>query len=420
MTSSHDALYRAICAHPDEDTPRLAFADLIEENGDDLRARFIRTQIALSRLPQYDAAWVKARLFEPDAATGWSMAHTLPKLPDGASWQRFEFRRGFPWKAGVLSLVAFVQNGEAIFEAAPIQAIDIDARDRPNLSVLADWPHLARLHKLEFSSGWFGALDIAQLAESAFAINITELGFEHDSITPEGLTALAASPLFSRLEGLELRSISSPSVLLVDSLAAASEPGMLSRLSLPYHRLRHDDVEHLCALPVMHELQHLDLSDNPLGVEGATALAESGIVRTLRTLNLSKTRPGVPGVKTLVESGRPAGLRMLDLSDNLLGPVAVKVLASCGSLRGLRVLNLTNNLVGDAGASALAASRTLAGLLELDLRDADIGDAGAHALAESPHLENLLRLDLRTRDDRSFSNAAREALLGRFGDRVCL
>ena len=30
MTTDRDALYRAICAQPDEDTPRLAFADLIE------------------------------------------------------------------------------------------------------------------------------------------------------------------------------------------------------------------------------------------------------------------------------------------------------------------------------------------------------------------------------------------------------
>lgn len=49
MTSSHDALYRAICAHPDEDTPRLAFADLIEEDGDGRRAAFIRAQVALAR-----------------------------------------------------------------------------------------------------------------------------------------------------------------------------------------------------------------------------------------------------------------------------------------------------------------------------------------------------------------------------------
>jgi uncharacterized protein (TIGR02996 family) len=421
MISSHDALFRAICAHPDEDTPRLAFADLIEEDGDTLRARFIRTQVALARTPAYDPAWVNARLSEADAATGWGMAHTLPKpLPGGYSWHRFEFRRGFPWKVGVLSLNAALQ-GDGIFEIAPIQALDIDARDRPDLGTLAEWPHLARLHKLEMSVGWFGTLDITRLAESEYATTLTELAFEFDGISPDGLTALAGSSLFARLHGLELRSNRFPSALLVDSLGAARDPGSLTRLSLPFNNLGRDDAEHLFALPVMTELQHLDLTDNKrLGVEGVTSLAESGIIRGLRILNLSNTRPGVPGVKALTEAGGLAGLRMLDLSDNGLGPVAMKVLAGCGGLRGLRVLNLASNLVGDTGATALAGSRALAGLLELDLRDADVSDAGAIALAESPHLDNLLRLDLRNRDDRILSAAAREALRERFGDKVCL
>ncbi|MBM3980681.1 MAG: TIGR02996 domain-containing protein [Planctomycetes bacterium] len=420
MTDTHDALYRAICAHPDEDTPRLAFADLIEEAGDPLRGRFIRTQVALARAPAYDPAWVRARQFEPDAATGWGMAHTLPKVPGGSSWHRFEFRRGFPWKVGVLSLGAFVAAGDAVFDAAPIQALDIDARDRPDLGALADWPHLARLHKLEFSVGWFGAGEIARLAGSEYATALTELGFEFDGIAPDGLTALAASPLFARLHGLELRSNAIPPALLIDSLAAAREPGSLSRLSLPFNRIGRADAEHLFALPLMREVQHLDVSDNPLGTEGVTALAESGVVRGLRTLNLSRTRPGVPGVKALVEAGGLAGLRLLDLSDNVLGPVAVKALAGCAGFRGLRVLNLANNLVGDAGATALAAGRALSGLLELDLRDADVSDEGATALAESPHLGNLLRLDLRARDGRELGPDARAALTARFGDHVSL
>jgi uncharacterized protein (TIGR02996 family) len=421
MTSSHDALYRAICAHPDEDTPRLAFADLIEERGDDLRARFIRTQVALARVPEYDAEWVKARQFEPDAATGWSRTEDLPKpLPAGASWQRFEFRRGFPWKVGVRSLREFLGGGGAVFDAAPVQALDIDAGDRPDRGALADWPHLARLRKLEFSSGWFGADDLARLGDSESAANVTELGFEFDGITPEGLAALAASELFPRLTGLELRSNNIPGALVADSLAEARGPGALSRLGLPYNRFGRDDAEQLVALPLMRQLQHLDLSDNRLGVPGVTALAESGVARGLRILNLCNTKPGVPGVKALVESGGLGGLRMLDLSHNALGPVAVKALANCGSLRGLRVLSLANNLVGDAGAAALAGSRALGGLLELDLRDADVGESGARALAESPHLENLLRLDLRTRDGRPLSADATRALVRQFGDRVRL
>ena len=420
MTSSHDALYRAICAQPDEDTPRLVFADLIEEDGDHLRARFIRTQVALARLPPYDADWVNARRHEPDASTGHCMAHTLPKVPAGSGWHRFEFRRGFPWKVGVLSLGALVQCNDELFAAAPIRALDIDARDRPDLAVLAEWPQLARLHKLELSVGWFGASGIARLAESEYATNLTELGFEADGIAPDGLRALAASPLFARLTGLELRSLQIPSALLVDALGAAHEAGALSRLSLPFNRIGRDDAEHLFRLPIVRELQHLDISDNRLGVDGVTALAESGVVRGLRVLNLSNTKPGVPGVKALTEAGGLAGLRLLDLSDNALGPVAVKALAGCGGLRGLRALNLSSNLVGDAGASALAAARALAGLLELDLQNAGVGDVGALALAESPNLDGLLRLDLRTRDNRPLGKVARAALAERFGDNVSL
>jgi len=420
MTSSHDALYRAICAQPNEDTPRLMFADLIEEGGDQLRAQFIRTQVALAHVPVYDPAWVKARLHEPDAATGWGMAHTLPKVPGGYSWQRFEFRRGFPWKVGVHSWAEFWNAGDAVFGIAPIQALDISAQDG-DLSDFACWPHLDRIRKLDVSDGWNNELNIIHLAESEYATGITELAFEFDGLAPDGLRALAGSALFTRLTALELRSVQLLPALLADSLGAAREPGALSRLSLPFNRIERDTAEHLFALPVMHGLQHLDLSDNKrLGVEGVTALAESGVVRGLRILNLSNTKPGVPGMKALVETGGLAGLRMLDLSDNGLGPVAMKVLAGCGGFRGLRVLNLTSNPVGDAGATALAGNRSLAGLLELDLRDADIHDAGAVALAESPHVDNLLRLDLRNSDNRSLGGAAREALAERFGDRVRL
>ena len=36
------ALLAAILAHPEEDTPRLLYADYLQEQGDDERARFIR------------------------------------------------------------------------------------------------------------------------------------------------------------------------------------------------------------------------------------------------------------------------------------------------------------------------------------------------------------------------------------------
>jgi uncharacterized protein (TIGR02996 family) len=43
-------LLKAIIDDPQDDLPRLAFADWCEENGDDTRAEFIRVQVELARL----------------------------------------------------------------------------------------------------------------------------------------------------------------------------------------------------------------------------------------------------------------------------------------------------------------------------------------------------------------------------------
>src|SRR5262245_51635979 len=44
-----DALRRAILAEPDDDTPRLVYADWLQENGNTDRAEFIRAQIEAVR-----------------------------------------------------------------------------------------------------------------------------------------------------------------------------------------------------------------------------------------------------------------------------------------------------------------------------------------------------------------------------------
>jgi uncharacterized protein (TIGR02996 family) len=420
MTDSHDALYRAICAKPDEDTPRLAFADLLEEHGDALRARFIRTQIALSRGTAYDAPAVNARLREPDAAHGWTMAHTLPKLPTGFTWRRFEFRRGFPWKVTLASWDALA-SGDELFATAPVQALDVDVLSTVGISGglwrLAEWPHLARLRRLDFAHGRFDANDVHLLTEAPGAERITELAFAFDALEQSGLAALAGSELFARLSSFELRTSALLPALLVDALGAAREPGVLDRVCLQDNGIGRDDAAHLFALPALRNVRELDLSDNPLTAQGVRALAESDVPRGLRSLNLSRTRPGVPGVRALLAARGLEGLRALDLSDNALGPVAARAVAVCAALRGLRCLNVSHNPLGDAGADALAGAGALAGLLELELRDAQLTDAGAEALAASPHLGGLIRLDAR---DNELTAKGRAALSERFGDRAAV
>ena len=43
-----DALLVAVCSVPDDDLPRLVYADWCDENGQGDRAEFIRTQVELT------------------------------------------------------------------------------------------------------------------------------------------------------------------------------------------------------------------------------------------------------------------------------------------------------------------------------------------------------------------------------------
>ena len=68
MTSDREALLHAIAENPGDDTPRLAYADWLDEHADSLppdehatkRAEFIRAQVAVERLPEDDPARLAA------------------------------------------------------------------------------------------------------------------------------------------------------------------------------------------------------------------------------------------------------------------------------------------------------------------------------------------------------------------------
>src|SRR5437868_6697241 len=96
--NDRDALFAAILAHPDEDTPRLVYADYLEEQGEGEYAAFIRKQIELSKVEEWDELWIRAKYFDPDTVGGKN--RPLPKSPPPLWWnwsaERGLFRRGFP------------------------------------------------------------------------------------------------------------------------------------------------------------------------------------------------------------------------------------------------------------------------------------------------------------------------------------
>src|SRR4051812_12970586 len=93
---NHDAFRQAVCADPDDDTVRLAYADWLEEQGEAKHAEFIRTQVRLARAPEWDPFYVEVTKHRQELIHGHDFEATRPELPPGLEWPVGCFRRGFP------------------------------------------------------------------------------------------------------------------------------------------------------------------------------------------------------------------------------------------------------------------------------------------------------------------------------------
>ena len=102
-TTTGDALLADILASPDDDTPRLVYADWLMDNGDPLRGEFIALQCQLAREePGYTldlrANWVvHQRSGNPKIVRAAELVRHVLRRPGGHSpdWHWLEFRRGF-------------------------------------------------------------------------------------------------------------------------------------------------------------------------------------------------------------------------------------------------------------------------------------------------------------------------------------
>ena len=92
------AFLYAICKYPDEDLPRLAFADWLDEQGGSANtawAELIRVQVALARGSEPDQVRLveRERTCRPVVAAAWGGRIGLPEA-SGLAWGNW--RRGFP------------------------------------------------------------------------------------------------------------------------------------------------------------------------------------------------------------------------------------------------------------------------------------------------------------------------------------
>jgi uncharacterized protein (TIGR02996 family) len=173
--SERDAFLRAIAANVYEDTPRLAFADWLDERGEHDRAEFIRVQCELEPIrDRYEiprAAELHAReeelgsrgTFVCDPAKSW-----LGEVPAGwDGWQTgatIEYRRGFP-DTLALPVKTFLDFAAEVRKLHPTIRRVVLFRVNGYGERLAACPALEGLAELELAC-WYSDADARAIASS--------------------------------------------------------------------------------------------------------------------------------------------------------------------------------------------------------------------------------------------------------------
>jgi uncharacterized protein (TIGR02996 family) len=338
--SDENALLDAIWEHPHEDTPRLMYADWLDEHGQLERARFIRLQCELARLDDDDSS--RPGLLKRESGL-WNAHRRLYRQGLPERLRQYPFQRGFVAPpAQTLTGHQFLKVFWDLLPHAPLWALELRSTPSGELVRLFGDSRFARFGSLRLSG--YGQEVFRRMSESRFARNLVALDWSYSFAGP-------------------------------------------------------DDLGGLCRPDAAPHLRELNLDSAKLGDSGVERLASSHLAPQLRTLSLSSNGIGPAGVAALTRPGRFGSLEVLSLGydgnrQTREGDAMVAALTR-GTFPRLRTLRLFSMGLTDAAAQALAAWPGAPELRHLQLHgDVTIRAEGVRALARSPHLQRLGIIDL--------------------------
>ena len=358
--TDRDALLAAILAHPDEDTPRLMFADWLKDNGEADRGEFVRLQVEAAHAEPFSPA---AR--ELDAAAQRLLdRHT-------SAWTRHvtervvgcQFARGFVEHAAVNAATA-TRDLAALLAAEPVRSLQVVRFAFTTAAVSLDAffgiPQLARVARLDFSTLGAHADYFDRLAACPHLGALTDLNLRTSPVQPAWLRAVLVGRTLPALAGLDLADDVHLGLVLAEALPAASHR-RFKRLDLSYVRFLSDGIREVLAARCVREVEELRLAWR--GSAGAGPLTHLNLGWSipwdrLRVLDVDGQGIGDEGVREIASEAcrRPAlaPLRWLDAANNGLTAEAVRALVNSDAARlNLFHLDVRNNRLTAAHRAAL-------------------------------------------------------------------
>lgn len=310
---TEEDLLAQIRQRPDDDAPRLLFADWLDERGDP-RGEFVRLQCTLAALaadaPERGALAVRHAELESVQRQHAQQALSRFGIRD------FRFSRGF-----------------------------IDRLHVSGAQFLELWRTLAPLAPAVRGLRW-SEIPGRQAAEAMRRLMASELSAAMQSLSVFGerlsvpiVDALVGSPRARQLTALDLSRTALGGAGL-RSLSTSPQLNSLTVLKLPSCELGARDAGLLARSVAAQRLEWLDVSSNAIGDEGFEAIVTAPAFAQLKALLANGNDIGVTGIASFASNSRLVRLVRLSLCDNDLGDDSAGLLAtssSCGRLEELRL-----------------------------------------------------------------------------------
>jgi uncharacterized protein (TIGR02996 family) len=392
--NQEEAFLQAVLETPDDDTPRLVYADWLDDHGD-ARGTFIRLQCEIARLPEDDPrrAALMAQAMPLEEQIRKSLRQKVRpewarRIPAWVLKEKHNFERGF--LAGLTTTPGrFLQGAEALVRAVPLQHLKLNYL-REFLPKLLALPEIERLRTLDLSWSWMGNPGAAALAGASRLRGLRALTLQACQLRCGSGVSLGTSPYLANLTHLNLRG-NSLYDRGVEGLVRSKEVWALTDLDVGWHnKVGPRGATALATSPRLGRLVSLSIDSNRLGERGAVTLAEGGLP-TVRSLDISFNDVGDSGAVALLSSTALTSLHKLDLCSNELTTAIWRVTPSA-LLRGRLHLKLSKNDFAEGGP--MVDSALLAACVGLELYDCNLSDTLLNALAESASLAGLRVLNL--------------------------
>lgn len=195
--TDHEHFLQAIMADPDSDTPRLIYADWLEEQGDP-RGEFIRVQCEAASLPL-------------DSERRMMLLQRGHELQEQAEWLielrniclNLECRRGVVEQVSITA-EDFITHADVLFQAETLLGLHLAQFQRRLIPRLAAMPELSRFTRLDLSGSRPGAEGVLALLASPHLAQVTTLVLNHCRLTSADVLQLAAAPRLGSLISLHL------------------------------------------------------------------------------------------------------------------------------------------------------------------------------------------------------------------------